>query len=244
MTRTTMVAAGFALALLIAGVPAQASQNSDSQKQDTGQNGQQKQQRKQEQKQEQKKDAKQLLDGAVQVVQQMKQDPEAAKALSEAKGVFLAPDFGRGAFIVGGRGGQGVLVTKNDAEWGKPAFFNFGTVSVGAQAGASAGQVAMLLMTDDAVNSFKQENNFSLNADAGLTLIGWSANVQSAAGKGDIVFWSDTEGVFGGGAISVSDIYANDTAIKAYYRGSPDAEKILSGKAETNKSDPLKDVLP
>ncbi len=41
----------------------------------------------------------------------------------------------------------------------------------------------MLLMTDRALNSFKGNNTFSLNADAGLTIINYSARGQASIGK-------------------------------------------------------------
>ncbi len=56
----------------------------------------------------------------------------------------------------------------------------------------------MLLMTDRALNSFKGNNTFSLNADAGLTIINYSARGQASVGKGDVIFWADTEGAFAG----------------------------------------------
>lgn len=80
------------------------------------------------------------LSDAVQVVQRMKADPGLTALLGTAKGVFILPDYGRGALIVG------------------------------AQAGASAGSMALLLMSDRAVERFRSDRNFSLSADAGLSI--------------------------------------------------------------------------
>ena len=114
--------------------------------------------------------------------------------LKKAKGVYIVPDFGRGGLIVGGRGGAGVMLAKHNGRWTDPAFFNFGGVSIGAQAGGSGGSVAFILMSQDAVDAFKNGNQFSLNSGAGLSIVNYSANAQASAGKGDIVFWSNTEG--------------------------------------------------
>jgi len=48
-------------------------------------------------------------------------------------------------------------------------------VSAGAEAGFEAGQIAMVLTSDRGVRAFESGNNFTLNADAGFTIIDWSA---------------------------------------------------------------------
>ena len=129
---------------------------------------------------EERENTRDVLNQAETVLRNMKREDGMDAALEQAKGVFLVPDFGRGAFVFGGRGGQGVVLTKDGGDWNGPAFFNFGAVSAGAQGGVAAGEVAMLLMTDKAVKSFKQDHNFALNADAGLTLLDWSNVAQGS----------------------------------------------------------------
>ncbi len=195
---------------------------------------------------EERQNAREVLNESERVLQNMKREEGMDAALEQAKGVFLVPDFGRGAFVFGGRGGQGVVLTKQNGDWNGPAFFNFGAVSAGAQGGAAAGEVAMLLMTDKAVESFKQDHNFALNADAGLTLLDWSNAAQGSYGKGDVLFWSSTEGLFAGGAISVSDVFSDDEANQEYYTREATAEAILEGEVEDNSdaAGSLKTMLP
>ena len=195
---------------------------------------------------EERRNARDVLDESEKVLQNMKREDGMDAALEQAKGVFLVPDFGRGAFVFGGRGGQGVVLAKDGGDWNGPAFFNFGAVSAGAQGGVAAGEVAMLLMTDKAVASFKQDHNFALNADAGLTLVDWSKVAQGSYGKGDVLFWSSTEGLFAGGAISVSDVFSDDEANQEYYTRATSAEAILEGDVEDDSedADALKSLLP
>ena len=195
---------------------------------------------------EERRNARDVLDESEKVLQNMKREDGMDAALEQAKGVFLVPDFGRGAFVFGGRGGQGVVLAKDGGDWNGPAFFNFGAVSAGAQGGVAAGEVAMLLMTDKAVKSFKQDHNFALNADAGLTLVDWSKVTQGSYGKGDVLFWSSTEGLFAGGAISVSDVFSDDEANQEYYTRATSAEAILEGEVEDDSedADALKTQLP
>ena len=188
-------------------------------------------------------DARDIVNGAVKVVDQMKSDQDVARLLKKAKGVYIVPDFGRGGFIVGGRGGAGVMLAKHDGKWTDPAFFDFGGVSVGAQAGGSGGSVAFILMSRDAVNAFKSGNQFSLNGGAGLSIVNYSANAQTSAGKGDIVFWSDTEGAYAGATISVSDISWADDNNRGYYGKKVSPKKLIGGQVAAKKGQKLKTAL-
>jgi lipid-binding SYLF domain-containing protein len=135
--------------------------------------------------------AEQLVNDATQTVRQIKADSRFDTMLKQSKGVFIMPNVLQGAFIVGGKGAQGVLLKHNsDGSWSNPVFLTMGSVSVGAQVGGKAGPAAMILMTDKALNDFTQANNFSINGNAGLTVINYSAEGQAPVGKGDIVVWS------------------------------------------------------
>lgn len=180
--------------------------------------------------------AKSTADEAAQVVQQMKSDPEMRQTLSSAKAVFIVPDYGRAALGVGGAGGQGVLVANNNGSWSAPAFYNVGSLTLGLAAGVEAGSVAFILMSDKAIEGFKDDNNFSLNADAGLTVANWSKRSQASAGKGeDVVAWSGTKGLYGDLAVSVADIIWDQEANAAYYQKTVVANDILTGTMQ----DPL-----
>lgn len=190
-------------------------------------------------------DARQKVQGAVQVVQKMKSDPRLTQLLERAHGVFIVPNYGRGALGIGAQGGEGLLVTRNGEQFGSPAFYNMGGVSIGAQVGAAAGEVAFLLMTERAVQQFRSDRKFSLNADAGLTIGNYSARAQTSAGKvQDVVVWSDTEGAYAGVSAGVTDILPDNEANRAYY-GRSDATPltILSGRMEDPYGNALGSVL-
>lgn len=165
----------------------------------------------------QKSDVLKQVSEARTVVKQMRNDTSLSKLMDKAKGIFIVPDFGRAAAVVGVRGGSGMLLAKENGGWSNPAFYNMGGISVGAEIGASGGSIAFLLMTDNAVNKFMNKNSFSLNAGAGLSIIDYSANSQASWGKGDIIMWSDTKGAFAGVQISATDIMWDGEANKAYY---------------------------
>ena len=189
--------------------------------------------------------AQQLVNDATQTVQEIKADSRFDTMLKQSKGVFIMPDVVQGAFIVGGKGAQGVLLKHNsDGSWSDPVFLSIGSVSVGAQVGGKAGPAAMILMTDKALNDFTQANNFSLNGNAGLTVINYSAKGQAPVGKGDIVVWSDQSGAFAGVNVSGADVSQKTAEDHAYYGKQVDAKQILSGAVSNPHASKLRDALP
>lgn len=189
--------------------------------------------------------ARNEVEQAVQVVQQMKGDPQVRDALSRAKGVFILPEYGRGALGIGAQGGSGVLVTRKGDKFSNPVFYNLGGVSVGAQAGGAGGSLAMLLMTDKAVQDFRSGKNFSLNADAALTVADWSHRAQASGGKvQDILVWSGTKGVYGGASLAATDIWYDRNANQAYYgRTGLQPSSILDGSVDAPGNNVLGMVL-
>ena len=172
---------------------------------------------------------------AVSVINHMKSDKKLWALVQKAKGIYIVPDFGRAALLVGGRGGAGVMLSHKSGKWSAPRFYDIGGVSVGAQAGVSAGSAAFLLMSENAVKNFKQGNKFSINADSSISIINYSASAQASWGKGDIILWSDTEGAFAGAKISVRDINWDDGNNRAFYNSTATPSSVLSGQVSEGR---------
>jgi lipid-binding SYLF domain-containing protein len=185
------------------------------------------------------------VEDAAAVVRRLAGEPGIDRLLAQSKGVFIVPKYGRAAIGLGAAGGAGVLLARHsDGTWSDPAFFNIGGLSVGLQAGAEGGPVAMILNNDKAVDSFRKKNNFSLSADAGLTVVNWSRQAQGSAGTGDVVVWSGTKGLFGNVAtLAINDIRYNEKATQSYYGKNMAAGDVLSGKASNPHADALKQAL-
>lgn len=188
-------------------------------------------------------DAVTHVNKAVDVVHKMETDPAMKKMLQQAKGVFIVPEYTRAAFGVGGQGGGGVLLVKRGGNWSNPAFYDIGGISAGLQAGVERGAIAMVLNNDKAVSGFMKDNKFSLNADAGLTVVNWSKKAQGSAGRGDVVVWADTEGLFGDLAVSVTDIHYDQKETGAYYQKQVAAREVVAGKVANPHADALKQAL-
>lgn len=189
-------------------------------------------------------DAKKQVREATKVVQRMKRDPKLTALLQRANGLFVAPDYGKGTALVGAKGGEGVLLVRNGDDWSSPAFYNFGGISIGAQAGGAGGSFAMLLMDDRAVDALRTKNDFSLDASARLTIVDYSAGTQASAGKGDVIVWSDTKGLFAGGSLGISGVVRDEDENRAYYEQKTSVEQVLSGRAKNPHAQMLRDALP
>ncbi len=182
---------------------------------------------------------------SIAVVQRMEADATMQRVMEEAQGVFIVPTYARAALGVGGQGGAGVLLVRQAGnQWSDPAFYNIGGISIGAQAGAEGGPVAFILKNDKAVQRFTDRNNFSLSADAGLTVVNWSKIAQGSTGEGDVVAWSGTRGLFGNVAtLGVNDIRFNQRLTQAYYGKSASPAELIGGKIKNPAADPLKQAL-
>lgn len=181
---------------------------------------------------------------AVAVVDQMKRDPQLAQLLEQAKGVFIVPHYGKGAFIVGGQGGGGVMLARRGNEWTSPAFFSTGGGSVGAQAGGEGGSIVMILMSEKALDEFANaDGTWALNGNAGLTVVTWSGKAQAETGNGDVVLWANTSGLHGGLTAGVTDITPDTNLDHAYYRRKAGSREILAGAVSNAGAAALRDAL-
>ena len=98
---------------------------------------------------------------------------------------------------------------------------------------------------EKAVQQFTQQNNFSLSADAGLTVANWSKMSEAELSRADMVAWSNTKGLFGGASIGLQDVRFNENETQAFFGKSVKVEDILAGKikAPQEKTNSIKQSL-
>ncbi|MGE3848008.1 MAG: lipid-binding SYLF domain-containing protein [Gammaproteobacteria bacterium] len=187
-------------------------------------------------------DMRALVADAATLVGEMRRDDELARLITNAKGMFIVPNYGRAALLIGGRGGAGLLVLQKNGRWTSPAQYDFGGLSAGLQAGAETGSLVMILNTEAAVDRFMNDNSWSLNAEAGLTVADWSGKAQASTGK-DVVLWSDTKGLLGGVTLSVTDINYDREQTAAFYGEGIDRSTVFSKGNHDAKASDLSDAL-
>lgn len=172
-----------------------------------------------------------LVDKAVSVVDDMKRDPHIRALLARSAGVYVVPEYGRAGFIIGGRGGTGVVVAHRGKMWTSPAFYGFGGLSIGLQAGGAGGSIAFILMNHKAVQAFVAHNKVSFSANAGLSVVTYSAADQAAADRGDVVLWTNTKGAYAGATVEAKDINRDNGRTREFYGREVPTSDILNGRA-------------
>src|SRR5207249_2234003 len=127
-----------------------------------------------------------------------KEIPRSVLDSAECVGVF--PDVIKAGFIVGGRGGRGVISCRTANGWSAPAYFKLGGGSFGLQIGAESTDFVLLFMNKDAVNSLLK-SKFTLGADASVAAgpVGREAGAATDAKlNAQILSYSRSKGLFAG----------------------------------------------
>jgi lipid-binding SYLF domain-containing protein len=157
--------------------------------------------------------------------------------LKRAKGVYIAPQVLRGAFIFGASGGSGVLVAKDeqDGKWYGPAFYTIGDASFGFQAGAEASEIGLLIMTQRGVTALL-ETNVKLGGDVSLVAgpVGAGIRGETAGLSADIVSFARSKGLYGGVSVNGAVVAVRDSLNEVYYRPATTPTDILIKHAVTN----------
>ena len=139
--------------------------------------------------------------------------------LDTAEAIAVFPDVIKAAFLVGGRGGQGVISRRVKGGWSAPAFFNLGGGSFGPQIGAQKTDYILLIMNEDGLNGLLKDK-FELGGEASIAAgpIGREAaastNPRLDAG---ILSYSRSKGVFVGAALKGAVISPDNDLNEAIY---------------------------
>ena len=120
--------------------------------------------------------------------------------LDRAEAVAVFPNVIKAGFIVGGRGGRGVISRRVTGGWGAPAFFDLAGGSIGLQIGASSTDFVLLFMNENAVESLlKDKFEIGGEGSAAAGPVGRSASASTDARlNAQILSYSRSKGAFAG----------------------------------------------
>ena len=191
-------------------------------------------------------DAEALVTKARIAVENFRRDPDMAhmrRLAHRAYGVFIMPQLLKGGFIVGGSGGNGVLVARYrlDQPWLGPAFYTVGGVSFGLQAGAQVSEVVMLAMTKRGITTMLS-SSVKLGADVNIAVgpVGAGAEAATAGLSADLLVFSRSKGLYGGLTLQGAVIGARDKLNHAFYGTPASASDILvTGAAMSDRANGL-----
>lgn len=120
--------------------------------------------------------------------------------LDKAEAVAVFPNVIKAGFIVGGRGGRGVISRRVGNGWSAPAFFNLGGASIGLQIGASSTDFVLLFMNEDALKGLLGDK-FEIGGEGSIAAgpVGRAASASTDAQlKAGILSYSRSRGLFAG----------------------------------------------
>src|ERR1051325_1909084 len=150
--------------------------------------------------------------------------------IDTAEAIAVFPGVIKAAFVVGGRGGQGVISRRVKGGWSAPAFFNLSGGSFGAQIGAQKTDYIFLIMNPAGLNGLLKDK-FELGGEVGVAAgpvgreAAASTNPRLDAG---ILSYSRSKGAFIGAAFKGGYISPDNDLNEAVY--GQKASEVLQGK--------------
>jgi SH3 domain-containing YSC84-like protein 1 len=120
--------------------------------------------------------------------------------LDDADCIAVFPDVLKAGFIVGGRGGRGLVSCRSGNTWSAPVFLNLAGGSFGLQIGAQSTDFVLLFMNEDGVKSLLK-SKFELGGDASVSAgpVGRQAGASTdLALNSQILSYSRSKGLFAG----------------------------------------------
>ncbi len=154
--------------------------------------------------------------------------------LNQAKGLIIIPSLLKAGFFIGGSGGSGVLIVKDDktGQWSQPAFYTLGAGSFGIQFGAEAAEIIMMVRTQKAVDALFT-SSFKLGGDTSIAVGPVGGGVKSNI-VADILSFSRTKGAYAGVSLEGSVIKTKDKWNEAYYGKAVSPVDIIVKRSVSN----------
>jgi lipid-binding SYLF domain-containing protein len=150
--------------------------------------------------------------------------------LSAARAVMIFPKVVKASLIVGGEGGNGVMVVRRpDGGWSAPAFYSLGAPSIGLQIGYQEATVILFIM-DDATLERAYRSSFTLGTQAGAALGDIVEPVGGSAGSvvSPRVYQAvESGGIYAGVSLDGYVIDSRDKHNVAYYGPEASPRAIL-----------------
>lgn len=179
------------------------------------------------------REATQLLTGVMSVP--AKAIPRSV--LRRAIGIAIFTNVKKGGFIIGGTGGDGVILRKTGKSWGPPAFYNIGGADIGLQIGAKKGDFILVFMTQSAFDDLL-DDDLELTAGIGAAAgpVGETATASTGV-QSNVYVYSHSSGAFAGATIGGGSIKANNSINQEIY-------KMSGGAVLTDSSKIKQSTLP
>jgi lipid-binding SYLF domain-containing protein len=154
------------------------------------------------------------------------------EALAKAHGVAVFPGVVKGALLIGGTSGDGVVtVRRPNGSWSPPAILRMSGGSLGLQVGAEVTDVVLLIMTPKGLQGLLS-SEFTIGAD--MSAAAGPSGRRSELSTDlkfttDLVTYSRTKGLFAGLSLSGASVRAADDWNHSLYGRGYTVQEILLG---------------
>ena len=141
--------------------------------------------------------------------------------LERAEGIAVFPSLIKGGIVVGGQRGRGILSArdKKNGGWSSPAFLTITGGSIGAQFGAQAIDLVLVINNQRGLQQLVK-NQFKIGADAAAAAgpVGRDASASTDIQmRAQILSYSRSRGLFAGVTLNGSTIRQDRDANERYY---------------------------
>ncbi len=178
----------------------------------------------------------QRLDDAATVISEIMDTPDKGipqDLLDKAQCIIIVPGLKKGAFILGGKYGKGVVSCRKSGGtgWTAPASIRVEGGSVGFQIGGSESDVVMLLMNERGMQKL-MESKFTLGGEGEVAAgpVGRNATAQTDAKmRAEMLSWSRSRGIFAGLSLQGATLRQDLDDNKELYGKAYETKDILTG---------------
>ena len=140
--------------------------------------------------------------------------------LQRAQGIAVLPEVVKASAFLGGRGGTGVLLLRqDDGSWSNPLFIGIGAGSIGWQFGVQASDVVLVFTTRRSIEGIT-DGKITLGGDAAAVAgpVGRSATAAtSVTFDAEVYSYSRAKGLFAGVSLEGSFLFIRDSANARFY---------------------------
>jgi len=192
-------------------------------------------------------DAKSTVDKATATVNSFAADknfPTLHGLMKKAKGVLVYPLIVEGGFIIGGSGGTGVLLVRDEktGKFGSPAFYGMGGVSLGFLAGGQAAETMLVVNTQKALDSLLS-TKLKLGGDASVAAGPVGAGATGTFSE-DFISYSKSKGAYANMSLNGQVIAVRESLNNAFY-GKPvtPVDILVKGSVSNAGAGPLQAAL-
>jgi lipid-binding SYLF domain-containing protein len=157
---------------------------------------------------------------------------------SKATCVAVIPGFKKGAFLVGGQYGQGVVSCRTSHGWSAPAFVQMSGASFGLQVGGQSTDLVLVAVNRDGFQRLLHDK-VKLGGDIAVAAGPVGRNSQASTtelANAALLSYSRSKGLFAGVDLSGDVVNQNKEDTNTYYGKDLSYETILTGGVRTPAS--------